>query len=247
MQTGTWRFRPKLWPTLVTLALLPVLISLGFWQMDRAARKETLQKVYETRKNANPVNLTDLDKNILLNTNEMVWRRLLVRGTYLPDKQFLLDNQIMRGQAGYLVYTPFRLEDRNLLVIINRGWVPAGPDRTRTPRLTTPANRVELQGVAKLPQSPGIVLEQAQNEPMENGFVRLQHLDLERLGETFESPLLPYIIRLEGENNEGLLREWRQPGFGKEKHLGYAFQWFALSAALVIIYIVVNLKRIRSE
>ena len=79
---------------------------------------------------------------------------------------------------------------------------------------------------------------------MENGFIRLQYLDLGKLGKSIGAPLLPYVVRLEGDNEEGFLRDWQTPGFGKEKHLGYAFQWFAMSVALIIIYIVVNLRKL---
>ena len=36
------RFRPGLAPTLVVLALLPLLVWLGFWQLQRADEKRAL-------------------------------------------------------------------------------------------------------------------------------------------------------------------------------------------------------------
>jgi hypothetical protein len=49
MQTYTYRFRPKLIPTLATLILLPVLINLGLWQSHKADSKQALQDTYDTR------------------------------------------------------------------------------------------------------------------------------------------------------------------------------------------------------
>ena len=245
MQIGPWQFRPKLWPTLAALALFPVLVSLGFWQLDRAAQKEALQKDYETKIHTDPVRLAEIDGAVLHDAKQMLWRHVTVEGVYLPHKQYLLDNQTMGDRAGYLVYTPFKPRDRNLVVLINRGWVPVGPDRSRPPRLATPAGGMSLQGVAKLPPSHGLLLGNARTESLDNGVVRLPYLDLEKLGKTFDAPLLPYVIRLEGKSGEGFRREWQKPGFGREMHLGYAFQWFAMSAALVIIYVFVNLKRNR--
>ena len=55
--------------------------------------------------------------------------------------------------------------------------------------------------------------------------------------------LLPHIIKLEPESEGGFNRDWREPGSGKEKNLGYAFQWFAMASALLIIFLAVNLKK----
>jgi surfeit locus 1 family protein len=153
----------------------------------------------------------------------------------------------MEGRAGYLVYTPFQLRDRSLTVLNNRGWVPAGPDRRRPPQPATPEAAVKLEGTVTLPPAPGIILGDDRGEALEGGYIRLQHLDPEQWDKDFSATLLPYAVRLDGKNKEGFLRDWQPPGFGKEKHLGYAFQWFAMAAALVIIYIVVNLKRSRTD
>ena len=45
----TRRFRAGLVPTLAVLALLPVLLALGWWQLQRAAEKQSLQEEYDAR------------------------------------------------------------------------------------------------------------------------------------------------------------------------------------------------------
>ena len=37
---GALQFRPRLWPSLATLAALVVLVSLGTWQVERLRWKE---------------------------------------------------------------------------------------------------------------------------------------------------------------------------------------------------------------
>src|SRR5690625_517931 len=39
MRLGRYRFQPSLWPSLAVLLLLPLLLGLGFWQLDRAEQK----------------------------------------------------------------------------------------------------------------------------------------------------------------------------------------------------------------
>lgn len=243
MKTSHWQFRPKLWPTLSSLILLPVLLGLGFWQLDRADQKKSLQERYEARNGGTAIRLNGAGKAALLDTTNMLWRQVILEGSYVPDKLFLLDNQTMHNSAGYLVYTPFRLRDSEYIVLVNRGWVPLGPDRARAPQLKTPVEMLTLHGMVKFPPVPGIVLDKAKNEILDNGYTRLQVLELDVLNYQPGGTLLPYVVRLEGDSEQGLLREWQKPGFGREKHLGYAFQWFAMSAALIVIFVVVNIKR----
>ena len=49
MRIGSYDFRPSLWPSLVTLVLLPILIGLGKWQLDRAAWKQALIDAHAER------------------------------------------------------------------------------------------------------------------------------------------------------------------------------------------------------
>ncbi|WP_277302707.1 SURF1 family cytochrome oxidase biogenesis protein, partial [Pseudomonas viridiflava] len=44
------RFAPGLWPTLIVLLLLPVLISLGFWQLERGEQKRSMLSQYNERR-----------------------------------------------------------------------------------------------------------------------------------------------------------------------------------------------------
>jgi surfeit locus 1 family protein len=42
---------------------------------------------------------------------------------------------------------------------------------------------------------------------------------------------------------DGYARHWAPPGFPPIRHIGYAVQWFALAAALLVIYLIMNIKR----
>jgi surfeit locus 1 family protein len=67
------------------------------------------------------------------------------------------------------------------------------------------------------------------------------HAEIESvLGEAVESR----ILLLDPGRPDGFEREWRPSlGFGPERHLGYAIQWFALALTLVVIFIALSLKR----
>ena len=54
------RFRPGIVPTLVVALLLPLLVSLGFWQLSRGAEKSALLQSYAERRAAEPMASTEL-------------------------------------------------------------------------------------------------------------------------------------------------------------------------------------------
>jgi surfeit locus 1 family protein len=76
----------------------------------------------------------------------------------------------------------------------------------------------------------------------ETGLIR-QNLDMHRFASELGLPLLGVSVQQLGAASEGLLREWPQVGVGVEKHYGYAFQWFTLSALLTILYVWYQIVR----
>ena len=163
-------------------------------------------------------------------------------GAYDPQTVYLLDNQVLRGKVGYQVFSRFVLED-GVSLLVNRGWVAAPGTRTEAPQVITTADPVTLTGVAKPPPATGLVLGERVEEKLAGNLVRVQHIDLEQIAANRNWILQPYIVRLDPPASPGLSWSGSEPGFGKERHLGYAFQWFALAAALLVIYVVVNTRR----
>ena len=44
--------------------------------------------------------------------------------------------------------------------------------------------------------------------------------------------LQPFVLLMEPDNAQGFLRQWVPAEMGPGKHFAYAFQWFAMGAAL---------------
>ena len=70
-----------------------------------------------------------------------------------------------------------------------------------------------------------------------------QNLVLSRYRERTGVDVMPVVLLQRNEAGDGLVRSWERPDTGIEKHLGYAFQWFALAAAVSITYLALNFKR----
>lgn len=240
LQLGRYRFAPSLWPTLAFAIMFPLLLGLGYWQMDRAAAKHDLVE----RRAASEVSAP-----LMLGPGNMLeeqdrYRPAVVSGRYLSDQQWLLDNRIYRGQPGYHVFTPF-VPDGGVapLLLINRGWIAVGESRAFLPLLPVTDERVTLSGRLDSPASVGLVVGEVPLQSVEDR-VLVQSLDIGALGQARGMDLLRYALVLDEGGPGGLQYDWSPiPQMGPEKHLGYAVQWFGLAVALLIIFVGVNTRR----
>lgn len=244
MRIASLEFSPSLWPTLAFFLILPLFIYLGFWQLSRAEQKRVLQDDFNMRQLAPPVDLNgiyDLDKKFA----ELHWRKVKMQGTFAEDMNILLDNQVVNGVAGYFVYTPFKLEQYQVWVLVNRGWVATGERRDNVPDVNIGGQQVlDISGSVKSLPRTGILLAENRLEQIGDGVYRLQKLVLDDIEVFTQLQFLPYVVRLDPVSAAGFSRVWAVPGSGEQKHLGYAFQWFAMAVAVLFIYLVLNVRRL---
>ena len=236
----SWRFRPKLLPTLAFLVLLPGFIKLGYWQYGKAQATLAIQKSLDRRSRepalVMPASLADGET--------LRYRRVTARGRFDTAHQILVDNRVMRDMAGYHVVTPLVIEGSDMRVLLNRGWVPASPSHRDLPAIATPAGVVEVSGLAVIPSQKFFTL----GEDVQSGTgwqAVWQNLDMKRYASLAGFPLQPVVLQLDSSSAHGFLREWPRPDEHGEKNLGYAWQWWGFAAALVAIYLYVNLERRR--
>ena len=237
MQLYHYRFRPKLIPTLATLAAIPLLVSFGNWQANKANQKQALQDTYDARTTQSAVQIP----RVLLNSEEYRYRKVAVRGHFETANQILLDNRVHDEQAGYHVITPFRIENSELYVLVNRGWVPLGSDRSVLPEINTPKEIIEITGVAVLP--PSKIYELKQPEVTSGWQVVWQNMDIKRYREAVSFQMQPIIIQMDEGSPAGFVRVWQRPDDRIQTHRGYAFQWYGMAVMLLIFCIVTNLKK----
>jgi len=239
-------FSPRLLTSLLALVFFCLFVFLGFWQLDRADYKRTLFSEFETRQSSGAISL-DQDKIEQLKKEDLLWQTVNVSGQFLEQYQILLDNQVEQGQAGYYVYTPFKIDSSEHVVLINRGWLPVGNDRQASPQLVTTNSVVVVTGAVKDEPKTGMLLKEALPETLSDTVYRVQQINIEELQDLTGTMLLPYIVRLVAESGHGYRKQWQAPGSGESRHLGYAFQWFAFAAALLVIYLLLNIKKIKQD
>jgi surfeit locus 1 family protein len=239
MSLPKYRFRARLLPTLATLALLPLMLWLGFWQLDRAQQKLALQADYDARNATAPVSLGGQPWS----AEDARFRRVAIKGYYDSAYQILLDNRVHKGAVGYHVITPLRITGSDLRVLVNRGWVPVGRDRQHLPSIETPAEEQTVMGVAIVPGEYHFTL--ADPGPVTGDWPTVwQNLDMQRYGQAVPFPVQPVILLLDAQSPAaGFVRDWARLDAGIATHKSYAFQWFSLAVALLGVYLLVNTRR----
>jgi surfeit locus 1 family protein len=215
--------------------------ALGTWQLDRAAQKISLQSALELRGQQAPLSNADLPAADESPAEPLMYRRATLAGHWdtNPGHTVFLDNRPMDGRAGFLVVTPFQLRNRSEAVLVQRGWVPRdAAQRDRLPTLVLPQGDVRIEG--QLISAPSRAFELG--KPVRSGPIR-QNVDLSAFQDEIGLRLLPLVLQ---ESNspaspspsaDGLLRHWPAPAVDVHKHYGYAFQWFALGALILGLYV----------
>lgn len=214
----------------MVLLLLVLMINLGFWQLRRYHFKQRLLSQYQQNIAAAPLQWQDF----LL--EKPLFSRVVVSGNYDNDKTLLLDNRWHNSVLGYEILTPFKIDDKYLLV--NRGWIAAGDDRHYLPPIKTIVGEQTLQGYVVKPEK-GFMIGDNIESPFEWP-LRIQQIRMKSIAQATGLTFYPYVLRLlpETANPQPLIREWQLVTVTPERHLGYAIQWFAMSLTLVIVYLI---------
>ncbi|MEJ2361814.1 MAG: SURF1 family protein [Gammaproteobacteria bacterium] len=237
MRIGNYQFRPRLIPTIMVLILLPILLRLGFWQISRANEKRAII-AEEHAKMALPPRLIDRP---LADAQGLRFHRLQIDGKFFDKYQIFIDNKIHQDRVGYDVVTPMQIGSSNQYVLVNRGWVPMGRTRADLPVIKTPKTDISIVGIAKY-HTKDVVSFGDGNRSNKGWPAVVRWVDIKAIAKETKLDLVPFMLLLDPKSPYGYVRHWKFINMPPAKHMSYAVQWFAMAAALVIIYLVVNLK-----
>ncbi|GAB3283413.1 SURF1 family protein [Parahaliea aestuarii] len=224
--------------TLFTALLLPLLIGLGFWQLERADEKRALAQTFDERRALAPADIATLWQ---ASADELAYRPALARGEFDPRRYLLLDNRVRQGRFGYEVIALFHLGDgsgRSLLV--NRGWVAGDPARRTLPRVELSTGPQVIRGTIYVaPDEPYLLGEQSLNGDWPLVVQALEAPGFAAaLGARLDREVFPWSLRLGPEEPAALAAEWPLVNASPAKHTGYAVQWFCMALALVILFLL---------
>ena len=235
--------------TVSALLVIAIGCGAGVWQLNRAETKIALaanllarQQMPILSANAGPLSLEDASE-----------RRMIARGQFIPQAAVWLDNRPRPippagstvSQSGFYLMMPFRLEGRDEILWVNRGWVPRNNENRETlPLVKTPVNVVNIEGIVFA--HPGKVFALGEDKAaMDAGKPRIeQNFNLRAEAQLHNWSQSPFILReVDTGIDDGLLREWAPLTTGVDRHYAYAFQWFALAFSGLLFWLISGLRQ----
>ena len=227
------RLRPALWPTLISLPILVLSLTLGTWQLERREWKRDILDRMAMNQAAAPISLEELLKGDPLRHE---YGRVKVAGTFEHDKEFHLAARSLKNKVGLQVVTPLKTDDGRV-VLFDRGWIPSekkDPPKRAEGQI---AGRVELTGVVRRSQ----VRRQyaPENVPDKNVWF---HVDVPLMRQLAGAPRDPkldtFFFDADAAPNPGGVPVGGQTRLDiPNDHLQYAITWFLIALAMIGVYL----------
>jgi surfeit locus 1 family protein len=224
-------FHPLRGPTIVTVLMLPILIGLGIWQVQRLHWKEGLLAAIDRNAHAQPVSLNEHPR--IEQDPQTLYLRVAVRGHFLNAKESYLFASDTEGDAGYHVVTPLVTNDGRTY-LIDRGYVP----KEKLDPATRPQGEIggetKIVGTLRWEDRAGWFTPPSDSAHRiwysrnVDGIAKADHVRL----------ALPAIIDADATPNPG---SWPKGGQTiidiPNNHLSYALTWFGLALVLMGVYL----------
>ena len=209
------------------IIFVPITISLGFWQLDRAEEKREIIANYDELLTSEPINLNV--KTIYKN-----WQPITTIGRF-KDIVIFEDNAILSGRAGFKIYHLFENGDGSY-VFVHRGFIERNMVKNNLPLINIPKGKQSLEGSVLIKEDNSFV------QDIEESDARIiQEFNIERLINKFpilkDRYLHPFLFNLDIRDNKKFLAIEKPVNMAASKHIGYAIQWFGLCIALIILTI----------
>jgi len=235
----TFRFR---WvPFIAMLIVAAIGIALGNWQLRRADEKRAIEAKLTAQASQTPL----LIGTSTLRGEDIEYRRVSVQGEFERAWPLYLDNRPLNGNAGFYLLMPFKIAGANRYLLVERGWFPVDQhNRNKLPTINTPDGTITLEGVAV--RGIGHVMQLGQAPSVQPGAI-LQNLTVDELRAATKFDLQPFVIEQGSDTHDGLKRDWPRSSVGIERHLGYAFQWYALAATAFLFFVVTGYRSGRNR
>ncbi|CAH1785520.1 unnamed protein product [Owenia fusiformis] len=225
------------------LVLPAAAFGLGCWQVKRRYWKLALISDLEERTLADPVALPDdLD-----DLKELEYRKVLLRGEFdhskeiymvprslieeQPNKGFMSGTMADTGKTGVHVVTPFKLSDRDLTILVNRGWVSRERNDPKKRAEGQPEGVVDLIGVVRMNEKR----QQFAPKNLDTKKGQWYHRDIYGMAATLETdPIFVDADRsctVKGGPIGGQTRVTL-----RNEHLSYIFTWYTLAALMFYMW-----------
>ncbi|MEG3631515.1 SURF1 family cytochrome oxidase biogenesis protein [Streptomyces poriticola] len=221
--------------TLVALLLIPTMIRLGIWQMDRYGQRTARNDLVAAALNADPVPVERLTSPGHTVTRDERYRSVTATGRFdTADEVVVRLRTNSDDKVGYHVLTPFVLDDGRVL-LVNRGWIPAdGPSQTAFPEIPAPpGGKITVTGRMMPDETTGSSgIKDREGLPERQIMLINSEQQAERLG----APVLGgYLVLTAPEPEAATPEPIGRPGDENAAlNYAYAIQWWLFAAAVPV-------------
>mgnify|MGYP000179515950 CR=1 FL=1 len=215
-----------------TLLVFFGLIKLGLWQSERANEKEERLTKIERLKNQDSIPLENINE-LFQSGEDINDLPVRTRGIFDAHQFFLLDNQTNSGRLGYRVLQ--LVQSTHGLVLVNMGWVQGSVNRAELPDIASVSGEHEFKGNVRIVDKGITLMAEVYDEV--SWPLRVQQIELDKISQLIGQKLLPFVIYLDKKESIGFEKNWQPIVMPPEKHRAYAFQWFGLATAWIVLMI----------
>ena len=238
------RRAPTLWiGWTVAILLIVAGCALGSWQLSRMHQKEAMLASVGTVLRARATRPLEIAAQ---EARAQTYDWAAGDGRFLTQPAWLLDNQQRDGRPGVRVFRLFQPDGGSTPVLVEMGWLAVSAARELPVVGPAPNERIEVRGLLLPPPSGGLLAGAESQTP--DG----QHLVIALDPATIAARsgvarIAPRVLRLDPDLPIGHARDLDvlPNTLPPERHLGYAVQWFALAAAVLIIAVLLTLRHRR--
>jgi surfeit locus 1 family protein len=202
--------------------------ALGTWQVYREGWKLKLIHDVDARVHAAPVAAPGPSEWARIDAGHLQYLHVELQGRFMGDKQTLVHGTSDFGY-GYWLMAPFQT-DRGFIVLVNRGYVPAGTPGAQT---AAPAGETSLTGLLRFSEPGGGFLRP--NQPKTNEWYSRDVAAIAMARALSPSRVAPYFVDADATGTRaggpvaGLTKiQFRNP------HVGYAITWYLMALGTLL-------------
>lgn len=248
---GDWCFpmyrtflRPKwLLTHLLAIGLVVVMVNLSLWQFRRLDDRKAFNAVVELNA-TQPV--VPLEKLLSEEPSSIEWRRVIVRGSFLSDKEVIAVNRSQDGTAGADPVTPFSFAvgNKTQVVLVDRGFIPL--TEVSPP---APAGEVEFIGRVRLSQNRRVG---SLSDPSTGVLKEVQRINIPRIAAQLQNDpaekITPFYLDLleSPQITTSLPARVANPITSNGSHLSYAIQWLLFAVCAIAAWVILVRRSLTS-
>tara|TARA_X000000368_G_scaffold191255_1_gene150814 strand:- start:3818 stop:4507 length:690 start_codon:yes stop_codon:yes gene_type:complete len=218
------------------LFVISLLITLGFWQLQRLEWKNTLLSKIEDNYN----NIT-IDFPFLESSSQFEYMKSNIDGNYLSEKLMFFYRSNLNGDSGFNVVIPFKTTE-GIIVYVDNGWIPFKNKENLDIDFINKSKVYSLSGALIFKKDRKYFT--PENDYNENIWYLLNTDEMDSVLDLSSSN---YILKLIDQNYfEEFLIEFNPTNI-KNNHLQYAVTWFLMALFISIFYIYLIKQQVRKR